>query len=88
MPLHIAIDVRRIRDFGIGTYIRNLIRGLSAIDAANRYTLIAPRHDLPTSPGFPITSVPRSGRDDAPAHTASATHGSCAAWARTSFISR
>ena len=33
-PLHIAIDARRIRDFGIGTYIRNLVHALGAIDAA------------------------------------------------------
>jgi glycosyltransferase involved in cell wall biosynthesis len=45
MPLHIVIDVRRVRDFGIGTYIRNLTRALSALDADNRYTLIAHPHD-------------------------------------------
>ena len=31
-PLHIVIDARRIRDFGIGTYIRSLVQALSAID--------------------------------------------------------
>jgi glycosyltransferase involved in cell wall biosynthesis len=41
MPLHIVIDARRVRDFGIGTYIRNLTRALSALDADNQYTLIA-----------------------------------------------
>ena len=41
MPLHIVIDVRRIRDFGIGTYIRNLTRALARLDQENRYTLIA-----------------------------------------------
>ena len=39
MP-HIVIDIRRIGDFGIGTYIRNLIRALAAVDQENRYTLI------------------------------------------------
>jgi len=39
--LHIVIDVRRIRDFGIGTYIRNLVRALARQDPQNRYTLIA-----------------------------------------------
>ncbi len=39
--LHIVIDVRHIRDFGIGTYIRNLIRALAGLDQINRYTLIA-----------------------------------------------
>jgi glycosyltransferase involved in cell wall biosynthesis len=45
MP-HVVIDSRRIRDFGIGTYIRNLIRGLSRLEDKNRYTLIIPSHDL------------------------------------------
>ena len=37
---HIVIDVRRIGDFGIGTYIRNLVRALARLDRENRYTLI------------------------------------------------
>lgn len=37
---HIVIDVRHIRDFGIGTYIRNLIRALARLDSQSRYTLI------------------------------------------------
>jgi glycosyltransferase involved in cell wall biosynthesis len=40
MPLHIAIDARRMGDFGIGTYIRNLVRTLARLDQENRYTLI------------------------------------------------
>jgi glycosyltransferase involved in cell wall biosynthesis len=42
--LKIVIDVRRIRDFGIGTYIRNLVHALAHIDNTNRYVLV-------TSPG-------------------------------------
>jgi hypothetical protein len=45
MP-HVVIDARRIRDFGIGTYIRNLIRALSGLEHKNRYTLIIPSHDI------------------------------------------
>jgi glycosyltransferase involved in cell wall biosynthesis len=45
MP-HVVIDVRRIRDFGIGTYIRNLIRALSRLEHKNRYTLIFPSNDI------------------------------------------
>jgi len=41
VPLHIVIDVRHIRDFGIGTYIRNVTRALAKLDRENRYTLIA-----------------------------------------------
>jgi len=45
MP-HVVIDARRIRDFGIGTYIRNLIHGLSRLEHKNRYTLIIPSNDI------------------------------------------
>jgi glycosyltransferase involved in cell wall biosynthesis len=45
MP-HVVIDARHIRDFGIGTYIRNLIRGLSRFEHKNRYTLIIPSNDI------------------------------------------
>ena len=47
-PLHIAIDARRIRDFGIGTYIRSLVHALGTIDAFNRYTLIGAPGDVRT----------------------------------------
>jgi glycosyltransferase involved in cell wall biosynthesis len=40
MPLRIAIDTRRVADFGIGTYIRNLVRALARIDDRNQYQLI------------------------------------------------
>ncbi len=38
--MNIAIDVRRLADFGVGTYIRNLVRTLTRQDAENRYLLI------------------------------------------------
>jgi glycosyltransferase involved in cell wall biosynthesis len=44
--MHVVIDARRIRDFGIGTYIRNLVRGLSRLEHSNRYTLIFPSNDI------------------------------------------
>lgn len=40
MPHSIAIDARKIRDFGIGTYTRNLIRELGELDQENRYLLL------------------------------------------------
>src|SRR5438270_441801 len=40
MALHIVIDSRRIRDFGIGTYIRSLVHALGALDTENHYTLV------------------------------------------------
>jgi glycosyltransferase involved in cell wall biosynthesis len=44
--MHIAIDVRHWRDFGIGTYIRNLIRALARVDDEASYTLIGRSADL------------------------------------------
>lgn len=38
--MRIAIDIRKINEFGIGTYIWNLVRNLAAIDAGNDYLLI------------------------------------------------
>jgi len=35
------MDARRVRDFGIGTYIRNLTRALSTLDRENQYSLIS-----------------------------------------------
>jgi glycosyltransferase involved in cell wall biosynthesis len=39
-PVKVAIDVRRIRDFGVGTYIRNLLQALAKLDTGHRYSLI------------------------------------------------
>jgi glycosyltransferase involved in cell wall biosynthesis len=36
----VAIDIRRISDFGVGTYIRNIVRALSRLDQRNKYYLI------------------------------------------------
>jgi len=38
----IAIDIRRMTEFGVGTYIRNIIRTLCRIDHENQYFLIGP----------------------------------------------
>lgn len=43
VPHTIAIDARKIQDFGIGTYVRNLVRWLGEIDTENRYLLLT--HD-------------------------------------------
>ncbi|MBI3471280.1 MAG: glycosyltransferase family 4 protein, partial [Candidatus Solibacter usitatus] len=51
--MKIAIDVRHVKDFGIGTYIRSLVQALGVVDSANRYVLIGSAeavqsfHDLP-----------------------------------------
>ncbi len=38
--MRIAIDIRKINEFGIGTYIWNLVRNLGSIDNQNQYLLI------------------------------------------------
>ncbi|HML15689.1 MAG TPA: glycosyltransferase family 1 protein [Bryobacteraceae bacterium] len=43
--LHIVIDARHVRDFGFGTYIRNLTRSLARLDSFNRYTLVVRPHE-------------------------------------------
>jgi glycosyltransferase involved in cell wall biosynthesis len=41
MPsVKIAIDIRRMTEFGVGTYIRNVVRTLGRLDRENRYLLI------------------------------------------------
>jgi glycosyltransferase involved in cell wall biosynthesis len=44
--VRVAIDTRRIRDFGVGTYIRNVVRTLGRIDRENEYLLIGPPEPL------------------------------------------
>jgi glycosyltransferase involved in cell wall biosynthesis len=51
--LHIAIDARRIRDFGIGTYIRSLVHALAQVDRRNRYTIVSGPADVRTIAGLP-----------------------------------
>ncbi len=44
--MRIAIDVRHSRDYGIGTYIRNMVQALSRIDEENHYILAGRKEDL------------------------------------------
>ena len=53
MPSHIVIDARRIRDFGIGTYIRSLIYALGGVDHSNRYTIVSGPGDVRLLAGLP-----------------------------------
>lgn len=45
--MNIAIDVRRVRDFGVGTYIRNLLQALAAAGTKHHYHLICSQEDRP-----------------------------------------
>ena len=44
--MRVAIDARKLHDFGIGTYIRNLLRQLARIDQQTEYVLLSPEPDL------------------------------------------
>jgi len=39
-PVKIAIDIRRMTEFGIGTYTRNVVRALGRLDRHSKYFLI------------------------------------------------
>jgi glycosyltransferase involved in cell wall biosynthesis len=42
LPVRIAIDIRRMNEFGVGTYTRNIIRALARLDHENEYFLLGP----------------------------------------------
>ena len=44
--MRVAIDTRKLHDFGIGTYTRNLLRHLSRIDRDTEYVLLCHEPDL------------------------------------------
>jgi glycosyltransferase involved in cell wall biosynthesis len=68
MPsVKIAIDIRRMTEFGVGTYIRNVVRTLGRLDRENKYLLIGPPAKVqeigPLPPNFhsaPLTSPERT----------------------------
>ena len=43
--MRVAIDTRKLHDFGIGTYVSNLVRGLARLDHDHEYTLICHKRD-------------------------------------------
>src|SRR5918992_4798703 len=54
--MRVAIDARKLHDFGIGTYIRNLLRHLARIDCDSEYVLLCREADIglaaPLGPNF------------------------------------
>jgi glycosyltransferase involved in cell wall biosynthesis len=51
--VNVAIDIRRMTEFGVGTYIRNVVRALGRLDHETRYFLIglpAKVHEIGTLP--------------------------------------
>src|SRR5688500_3758797 len=48
--MRVAIDARKLHDFGIGTYIRNLLRHLARIDQQSEYVLLCAAADMHVPP--------------------------------------
>ncbi len=44
--MRIAIDARKLHDFGIGTYIRNILIGLTRLDQQTEYVILCRPEDL------------------------------------------
>jgi glycosyltransferase involved in cell wall biosynthesis len=60
--VRIGIDARKLHDFGIGTYIRNLLRHLARIDSRTEYVLFCRPADVPSleTLGENFRAVPES----------------------------
>jgi glycosyltransferase involved in cell wall biosynthesis len=68
--VRIAIDARKLRDYGIGTYVRNLLRHLARIDQSTEFVVLCRQADAGTVAGLganfrpvPETSRPYSIRE-------------------------
>ena len=49
--LRVAIDARHLRDFGIGTHIRNLLENLPSVGVADvEYSVVVRKNDQPEIP--------------------------------------
>jgi glycosyltransferase involved in cell wall biosynthesis len=62
----VAIDIRRMTEFGIGTYIRNVVRTLARLDRDSQYFLIGSPAKVAECGSLPpnFQSVELMGRDD------------------------
>jgi glycosyltransferase involved in cell wall biosynthesis len=58
MPRRVAIDARKWRDYGIGTYVRNLVRHLARIDHETTYYLFCRQNDVPRLRDLAANFVP------------------------------
>jgi glycosyltransferase involved in cell wall biosynthesis len=65
--MRIAIDARKLHDFGIGTYIRNVLAGLARLDTQSEYIVLCRPADVeiaselgPNFRGVPETARPYS----------------------------
>ena len=53
--VRVAIDIRAVSDFGVGTYIRNVVRELGKLDQGNEYVLIGEAERI-----FDVTRLPKN----------------------------
>ncbi|HEX6803322.1 MAG TPA: hypothetical protein VF133_06540, partial [Terriglobales bacterium] len=62
--MRIAIDIRRMNEFGVGTYTRNIVRMLARLDTEDEYFLLGQRQkasEIGTLPqNFQSFQVPSS----------------------------
>lgn len=60
--MRIAIDIRKVSEFGVGSHIWNLVRNLSNLDTANTYFLMGSRRQLhelgPLGTNYELIDVP------------------------------
>jgi glycosyltransferase involved in cell wall biosynthesis len=64
----VAIDIRRITQFGVGTYTRNVVRALARIDHYNQYVLLGSPQEASEIGSLPtnFTCVPLVKPDNTP----------------------
>ncbi len=64
--MKIAIDIRRMTEFGVGTYTRNIVRTLSQLDHANTYYLLGPPAKVAEIGSLPdnFHSIPLNGDEN------------------------
>ncbi len=56
--MRIVLDGRHVRDFGIGTYIRNLVQALAVLDHDNQYTIVTRQGETGEFGGLPKNFAP------------------------------
>ena len=64
--MKVAIDIRRMTEFGVGTYIRNVVRMLARLDRDSDYFLVGSPAKVAECGALPpnFHAVPLDGRDD------------------------
>jgi glycosyltransferase involved in cell wall biosynthesis len=63
--VRVAIDIRRMTEFGVGTYTRNIVRALGRLDEESKYFLIGPPEKVAEIGPLPrnFHTVPLLGHD-------------------------